>query len=73
MNTVEQEIVNKLHRLSDDKQQKVLEFIEALQETPSHTLSARELMKLPAEDRDRLVAQAFELAVNEDFETFEAS
>ncbi len=72
MNTIEREIVDKLHRLSDDKQQKVLEFIDSIEEKSPRTLSARELMKLPADERDRLVAQAFELAVNEDFETFSA-
>lgn len=70
MNIIEQEIVNKLSGLNHDQQQKVLEFIDTLREPRQH-YTARDLMKLPAEERDRLVAQAFELAANEDFEVFE--
>jgi hypothetical protein len=34
--------------------------------------SARELMKLPLAQRERIIAEAFALAAEEDFEIFEA-
>jgi hypothetical protein len=39
---------------------------------PDKRYSACELMKLPLEERNRLVITAFELSVDEDFEIFEA-
>ena len=39
---------------------------------PEKRYSARELMKLPFEERNNLVMAALELAVDEDFEVFEA-
>jgi hypothetical protein len=72
MSTVEQEIISRLHQLNSDEQHKVLEFIEGLREQPQQHYSTRDLMKLPEAECERLVAQAFERAANEDFETFEA-
>jgi hypothetical protein len=72
MSTIEQQIIERIHRLSSDDQKKVLEFMDRLhQETPKR-YSPRELMRLPAEERDRLVAEAFDRAATMDFETFEA-
>lgn len=71
MNTVEQEIIQRIHQLDSADQEKVLAFVERLRKQPKR-YSPRELMALPAEERDRLVAEAFDLAANMDFETFEA-
>lgn len=73
MATVERELIDKISRLSPAQQRQVLEFVWRIEQTPqANTYSARELLKLPAEERDRLVAAAFESAADEDFETFEA-
>jgi hypothetical protein len=72
MNTVEQDIIYRLHQLDPEKQRQVLDFIEQLRKQPPRHYSPRELMQLPAAERDRIVAEAFRLAENEDFEIFEA-
>ena len=72
MSTLEHELAEKISRLSADEQRKVLQFVQTLQTTPKAAFSARELMRLPAAERERFVKAAFELAADEDFETFEA-
>jgi hypothetical protein len=67
---VEHQIIEKLRDLDNAQKQRVLEFVSTLQRTPVYT--ARELLRLPPEERERLVAAAFEAAVDEDFEIFEA-
>ena len=67
--TIEQQIIDHVRKLDDAQKQRVLEFVKhTLQQ--KLTCSARELMRLPFEERERLVAAAFEAAANEDFETF---
>jgi len=41
-------------------------------QTVTATYSARDLMKLPLEQRERIIAEAFACAAEEDFEIFEA-
>ena len=66
MNTLEQEILQRVRELDADKQQHVLDFVTELQtETP---LTARELMRLTPEERKRCVQAAFEAVTDEDFE-----
>lgn len=65
---IEQQIIEHLRSLDDRQKQRVLEFVNTLKPTTS----ARELLSLPAEEREQLVAAAFEAAAEEDFETFEA-
>ena len=72
MRTVEQEIIERLHKLDEDAQHRVLDFIEQLNDRVPTNYSPRELMMLPAAERERIVAEAFKLAENEDFEIFEA-
>ena len=72
MSTVEQEIIDRLHHMEPDEQRMVLEFIQSLPPSSQKPYSARELMKLPAAERDRIVAEAFKLAEDEEFEIFEA-
>ncbi len=67
---VEQQIVEQLHRLDEAQKRRVLDFVTALQQTPART--ARDLLRLPPEERSRLVTAAFEAAADEDFEVFEA-
>lgn len=68
--SVDQEIIEKLRRLNHVQKQRVLEFVTTLQQTPTYT--ARELLRLLPEERDRLIAAAFDAAAQEDFEVFEA-
>jgi hypothetical protein len=73
MSAVEQELIEKINHLSPEQQQQVLEFVEHLERrAPQKTYSARELMRLPHEERQRLVHAAFALAADEEFEIFEA-
>ena len=72
MSTIEREIIERLQQLQTDKQQQVLEFIERLQFEQSHHYSPLDLLALPEEDQNRIIAESFRLAENEDFETFEA-
>jgi hypothetical protein len=72
MATLEQELVAKISRLNADQQRKVLEFVQTLEAPPTRVFSARELMKLPQAQREHIIAEAFALAAEEDFEIFEA-
>lgn len=72
MSMLEQEIVERLHQMTTDEQHKVLEFMETLQQPPKTAIRVSDLLELPDSERERLIAQSFELAANEDFETFEA-
>jgi hypothetical protein len=67
---IEHQIAERLRYLDNVQKQRVLEFVSTLQRTS--VCAARELLRLPAEERERLVAAAFEAAADEDFEVFEA-
>lgn len=69
-NAIEQEIVEKFRQLEPDAKERVLNLLGRLAD--DHSLSALELMRLPAEERQRRVQAAIEAAADEDFETFEA-
>jgi len=70
MDVLEKEIIEKFQQLDSSARQRVLGFLEQLEyERP---LSALELMRLPAEERQRRVQAAIASAADEDFETFEA-
>lgn len=73
MTTLEHEILAKVSQLDERLQRRVLDFISTLalpSSKPYYT--AQELLLLPAEERDRLIAEAFTAAADEDFEVFEA-
>lgn len=73
MSAIERELIERISRLDVEKQRRVLEYVQHMEATPpERRLSPQELMHLPPEERNRLVAEAFELAVGEDFEVFEA-
>lgn len=63
---IEQQIIEQLRNLNEHQKQRVLDFVTTLK--PTYT--ARELLNLPAEERQRRVAAAFEAATEEDFEIF---
>jgi len=70
MNTLDQVILAKISHLSPAQKQRVLAFIEEIT-TPKH-YTARELMRLPIEERNGILLAQLERAADEDFETFEA-
>lgn len=74
MSALEHEILVHLQRLSEPQKQQVLEFVRSIDPPPSpaRTYSARELMKLPYEERHRILLEQLALSANEDFEIFEA-
>ncbi len=76
MGTIEQEIIERLLQLGAEEQQAVLDYVKALQEPvllpPRAHYSPTELLKLPAPIRDKIIAESFRLAQDEDFEIFEA-
>jgi hypothetical protein len=71
MNMIEQQIIEKISHLEVEKQQRVLEFVEQLIAPVKH-YTARELMQMPAAERNAIMRAQLEQSANEDFETFEA-
>lgn len=70
MDVLEKEIIEKFRQLEPSARQRVLSFLEQLEH--ERPLSALELMRLPAEERQRRVQAAIASAADDDFETFEA-
>lgn len=69
--SLDRQIIDRIKQLDDVQKQRVLDFVnEALEQPRRYT--ARELMKLPREEHQRLMAEALEAAADEDFEVFEA-
>jgi hypothetical protein len=74
MSSIEQELIQKISRLDEAKQRQVLEYVESIEVPPKKQhYTARELMKLPREERERYILASLELAQNQDFEIFEAN
>ena len=69
-NVLEQEIIEKFQQLDPETRQRLLAFLEQLEH--ERPLSALELMRLPAAERQQRVQAALASAADEDFETFEA-
>lgn len=72
MAAIEQEILEKLAHLDDAQKKRVLEFVQSIGENRPKSYTARELLKLPEAERQRIIAESFRVAVDEDFEIFEA-
>jgi len=70
--SIEQRIMERVRQMSEAQKQRVLVFVMHASQQPPTYYSARDLLKLPAEERERLVTAAFEAATDEDFEIFEA-
>jgi len=70
MSIIEEKIAQRIRNLSPEHQRRVLDFVEQLEQ--EHPISARELLQLPAEERQRRVQAAIAAAAQEYFETFEA-
>ena len=70
VNTVDQQILQKVSRLEPAQKQHVLAFVEQL-EAHTQNYTARELMRLPIEERNAILHAQLAQAAEEDFETFE--
>jgi len=70
MTTLEREILQRIRQLAADRQQRVLDFVVQLEN--ERPLSAVEIMRLPKEQRERIVAAAITASAHVEFETFEA-
>jgi hypothetical protein len=70
MSAIQQELLDKISQLDEAQQRRVLEFVDRI--AHPHHYTARELLSLPPEQRDRLMQEAFDRAADEQFERFEA-
>lgn len=71
MAAIEQEIMDKIRNLDEQAKRRVLEFVSRL-ESGQRPYTARELMKLPYEERNRIAQEALARSQDEDVELFEA-
>ncbi len=69
MSTIEQELMEKISHLDEDRKRQVLAFVETI--TPRF-YSLDELIAMSPEERNKAVAASFAAAADEDFEIFEA-
>jgi hypothetical protein len=74
MTTLKQELIEKIDRLDEDKQRRILEFVETIEDVipVERAYTAQELMRLPFEERNRLAKAALSRSLDEDVELFEA-
>ena len=72
MTTLEQELIEKISRLDEDKQRRILEFVETIDINIEKAYTAQELMRLPPDERNRIARAALERSQQEDIELFEA-
>ncbi len=71
MNAIEQQILEKVSRLEPAQKQRVLAFVEQIA-NQQHHYTARELMRLPVEERTAILQAQLAQAAKDDFEAFEA-
>ncbi len=71
MNAIDQQILEKVRHLEPAQKRRVLAFVEQIA-TQKQTYTARELMRLPIEERNAILQAQLAQAADEDFETFEA-
>jgi hypothetical protein len=68
---IQNELLELFEQMDEQQRHQLLHVARQIVQ-PSHHYTARELMALPAEERERLVAQSIAQAADEDFEIFEA-
>jgi hypothetical protein len=71
VNAIDQQILEKVSRLEPAQKQRVLAFVEQMA-AQKQQYTARELMKLPVEERNAILQAQLAQAADEDFEMFEA-
>jgi|GEM_PF-802110 len=78
MSAIENELIEKIRHLDVEQQLRVLQFLQTINnptppaQTEQRHYSARELMKMPLEERNRLVAEALVRSQDQDIEILEA-
>jgi hypothetical protein len=72
MAAIEEEIMDKIRHLDETAKRRVLEFVNSIELPPQSPYRASALMKLPFEERERLVRAAIAASADQDFEIFEA-
>ena len=74
MSAITRELIESINRLDVEKQRKVLEFVRNIEQSSvGKTYSPRELMRLPLEERNKIVAAALERSLDDDVELFDAN
>ena len=73
MTTLEQQLIEKISQLDEDKQRQVLDFVETIEAAkPSpHHYTAQELMRLPFEERNRIAQAELQRSLQDDIELLE--
>lgn len=72
MVALEQELIDRITKLNDDQKRRVLDFVREINQPEQISYTALELMKLPYEERNRLVVEALQRSQNDDIEVLEA-
>ncbi len=74
MATLEQELMEKISHLNENQQRRILEIVEMIEhaDAAERNYTARELMQLPFEERNRIAKAALNRSLDEDVELFEA-
>jgi hypothetical protein len=68
---IQDELLNLFEQMDEHQRHQLLDVARQIVQ-PARHYTALELMTLPIEERDRLVAEAMAQAADEDFEIFEA-
>ena len=65
--TLEQELIEKIMQLDENRQRLVLEFIESLerQDSVERHYTAQDLTRLPPEERNRIAKEALERSLGD--------
>jgi hypothetical protein len=71
--TLEQELIEKIMQLDESQQRLVLEFIESLEHEDSAERydTAKDLMRLPFEERNRIAKEALERSLGVDSDDYD--
>ncbi len=74
MSTLEQELMEKISQLNEDQQRRILKIVETMEpvQPVKRHYTARELMRLPPEERNQIARAALTRSLDEDVELFEA-
>lgn len=70
MSTIEQELIERISQLDVWQQRRVLEFIDTLEndDFPERHYTAKDLLKLSPDERDRIARAVLERSLGVDFE-----
>ncbi|MEO8611065.1 MAG: hypothetical protein ABI690_24425 [Chloroflexota bacterium] len=73
MSSIKRELIKSINRLDAEKQEQVLEFVRRIEQSSApKNYTARELMRLPFEERNKIVIASLQRSQDEDVELFDA-